>query len=113
MNTEGWRPKRTAIEEAKDLKTSSTDNLICSLISYEEDLAAERGDKDKKKKSIALKASKPKSDEERDFEDENMAMMASERRKFRNFKNQKEKKEVIICYGTLLNKLKNKAMVAT
>ena len=38
-----WRPKRTAIEEAKDLNTLSLDDLIGSLISYEEDLAAEKG----------------------------------------------------------------------
>ena len=47
-----------------------------------------------------------------------------ERRKFRNFKNQREKKEVITCYECkkpdhirsecpLINKLKKKAMVAT
>ena len=38
-----WRPKRTAIEEAKDLNILPIDDLIGSLISYEEDLAAERG----------------------------------------------------------------------
>ena len=47
-----------------------------------------------------------------------------ERRKFRNFKNQREKKEVITCYECkkpdhirsecpLINKLKKKAMVVT
>ena len=129
-----WRPKRTAIEEAKDLNTLLIDDLIGSLISYEEDLAAERGDEDKKKKNITLRASKPKSDEENDFEDEEMAMMArkfkkffkksGEWKKFRKLKNQKEKKEVIICYECkksghirlecpLLKKLKKKAMVAT
>ena len=46
-----WRPKRTAIEEAKDLNTLSIDDFISSLISYKEDLVAE-----KKKKSIAFKA---------------------------------------------------------
>ena len=54
-----WRPKRTAIEEAKDLNILPIDDLIGSLISYEEDLAAEKGNEEKKK-SIALKVSKRK-----------------------------------------------------
>ena len=45
-------------------------------------MVAEREDEDKKKKNIALRAFKLKSDEENDFEDEEMAMMA---RKFRKF----------------------------
>ena len=49
-----WRPKRTAIEETKNLNTLPLDDLIGSLISYEEDLAAEKWDEEKKK-SIALK----------------------------------------------------------
>ena len=62
----------------------------------------------KRKKSIALKALKPESDEESNFEDEEMAMMArkfrtffkkaSERRRLKNFRHQKDKKDVIICY---------------
>ena len=32
-----WRPKRTVIEEAKDLNILLIDDLISSLISYEED----------------------------------------------------------------------------
>ena len=47
-----WRPKRTAIEKAKDLNTLSIDELISSLIFYEEDLAVEKGNEEKKKKSI-------------------------------------------------------------
>ncbi|KAH9734859.1 Integrase catalytic domain-containing protein [Citrus sinensis] len=128
-----WRPKRTSIEEAKDLNILPIDDLIGSLISYEEDLAAERGNEETKK-NIALKATKYESDGESESDDEELAMLArrfknffkktSDRRKFRNFKNQKEKKEVIICYECkkpghirsecpLLNKLKKKAMVAT
>ena len=81
--------------------------MIGSLISYEKDLAAEKGNKEKKK-SIALRASKHKSDEKSKLDDKEMAMLTrrfikfykktSERRKFRNYKNQKEKKEPIICY---------------
>ncbi|KAH9705040.1 hypothetical protein KPL70_011720 [Citrus sinensis] len=128
-----WRPKRTAIEEAKDLNILPIDDLIGPLISYEEDLATERGNEEKKK-NIALKATKYESDGESEPDDEELAMLArrfrkffkktGDRRKFRNFKNQKEKKEVIICYECkkpdhirsecpLLNKLKKKAMVAT
>ena len=44
-----WRPKRTAIEEPKNLNTLPLDDLIGSLISYEEDLAAEKGMRRKRK----------------------------------------------------------------
>ena len=90
------RPKRIAIEESKNLNTLPIDNLIGSFISYEEDLAAEK-EHEKKKKSIALKASKYQSDEESELDDEEMAMLTrrfrkfykktSERRKFTKFKN--------------------------
>ncbi|KAH9705357.1 Integrase catalytic domain-containing protein [Citrus sinensis] len=127
------RPKRTTIEEAKDLNALPLDDLIGSLISYEENLAAEKGHEEKKK-IIALKASKYESDGESEPDDEELAMLArrfkkffkktGERRNFRNFKNQKEKKEVITCYECkkpshirsecpLINKLKKKAMVST
>ena len=129
-----WKPKRTAIEEDKDLNTLPTDDLIGSFIYCEEDLVAEKGNEEKKKKKITLKASKHESDEESELDDEDMAMIArrfrkifkktSERKRFRNYKNQKEKKEPITCYECkkprhirsecpLLNKLKKKAMVAT
>ncbi|KAH9688251.1 hypothetical protein KPL70_015081 [Citrus sinensis] len=128
-----WRQKRIAIEEAKDLNVLPIDDLIGSLISYEEDLAAERGNEEKKK-NIALKASKHESDEESKLDEEEMDMLArrfrklfkksGERRKFRDLKNRKEKNELIKCYECkklghirtecpLLNKLKKKAMVAT
>ncbi|KAH9725866.1 hypothetical protein KPL70_008032 [Citrus sinensis] len=128
-----WRPKRTAIEEAKDLNTLPLDDLIGSLISYEEDLAAEKGHEEKKK-SIALKASKYESDGESESDDEELAMLARRfrkffkktggRRNFRNFKNYREKNEAITCYECkkpghirsecpLINKLKKKAIVAT
>lgn len=63
-----WRPKRTTIEEAKDLNTLSYDNLIGLLISYKENLAIEKGHKDKKKKNVILKASRLGSNEESEFE---------------------------------------------
>ncbi|KAH9704623.1 hypothetical protein KPL70_011541 [Citrus sinensis] len=128
-----WRPKRTAIEEAKDLNIIPLDDLIGSLISYEEDLAAEKRHKEKKK-SIALKASKYESDGESEPDDEELVILArrfrkffkktGERRNFKNFKNHREKKEAITCYECkkpghirskcpLINKLKKKAMVAT
>ncbi|KAH9649048.1 Integrase catalytic domain-containing protein [Citrus sinensis] len=128
-----WRPKKTAIEEAKDLNILPLDDLIGSLISYEEDLAAEKGHEEKKK-SIALKASKYESDGESEPDDEELAMLArrfrkffkktGERRNFRNFKNHREKKDAITCYECkkpghirsecpLINKLKKKAMVTT
>ncbi|KAH9704714.1 hypothetical protein KPL70_011578 [Citrus sinensis] len=126
-----WRPKRTPIEEAKDLNVLPIDDLIGSLISYEENLAVEKGHQEKKK-NIALKASKRESNEESEMEE--LAMLArrfrkfykknNEQRKFRGYKNKNEKKDPITCYECkkpghiqpkcpLLNKLKKKAMVAT
>ena len=37
-----WRQKRTVIEEDKDLNVLPINDLIGSLMSYEEDLAAEK-----------------------------------------------------------------------
>ena len=75
-----WRPKRTAIEEAKNLNSLSLDGLIGSLILYEEDIANKRIDEDKKK-SFAFKSSIVESDDNgSDFEDEGIEMIA---RKFR------------------------------
>ena len=86
------------------------------------------------KKSIALKALKSESDEESKLEDEDMAIIlrkfrkffkkSNERRKFRNFNNQKVKKELITFYeckklGHIRlkrpchKKLKKKVVVAT
>ena len=128
-----WRPKRTAIEEAKYLNILRIDDLIGFPISCEEDLTAENDNKEKRKKSIALKASKHASDEESELDDEDMAILSKrfkkffkkvgERKRFRNYKNQKEKKELITCYKCknprhirsecpLLKKLKKKAIVA-
>lgn len=44
-----WRSKRTAIEEEKYLNYLSIDDLISSLIPYEEDLAVEKMIKTRKK----------------------------------------------------------------
>ena len=109
-----WRPKRTTIEEAKNLNTLSLDDLIGLLISYEEDIANKRIDKNKKRKSFAFKSSIVESDDDGSgFEDEGIEMIASKFRwifkkqiKRRNFKDlmrenlkvEKERKEVIFLF---------------
>lgn len=65
-------------------------DLISSLISYKEDLAIERVDEDKKKKSVALKALRLESDEESKFKDEDIAMIDKKFRRF--FKKQVREK---------------------
>ena len=85
------RPKRTGIEEANDLNTLPIDDLISSLILYKVDLAAEKGNEEKKQKNIALKALKHESDEESEVDDEDMAIMAKRFRKF--FKKAGERKD--------------------
>jgi hypothetical protein len=49
-----WRPKVTAIQEAKDLDTLSLEGLISSLVSHEIELASD--EPQKKMKSLALPA---------------------------------------------------------
>ena len=52
-----WRPKVTAIEEAKDLKTLPLEELLGSLITHEQTLLNDKEDKgtSKKKKDLALR----------------------------------------------------------
>ena len=76
-----WRPKRITIWETRDLNTLFIDDLIGSLIFYEEDLAIEKGDENQKK-SIALKASRLESDKETYFQDDDFAMIAIKLRRF-------------------------------
>ena len=68
-------------------------------------MATEKGDEDKKKKSITMRASRLESDEESKFEDEDMTMIARKSRKFlkksneqKKFRNFKSQKETIICF---------------
>ena len=73
------------------------DDLIGSLISYKEDLAAEKGHEEKKK-NIALKASKRESDEESEMDDEELAMLARRFRKF--YKKNNEQRKFIHSFPT-------------
>lgn len=79
-----WRPKVTAIEEAKDLKTLSVEQLIGSLITHEMVLTEEEDEKPKK--GIALQAT---SKDEESEEDEEMALLT---RRFKKFIKRKEVK---------------------
>ena len=51
-----WRPKVTAIQEAKDLKILSMDELLGSLKTHERELEREDQEQAKPKKNLALKA---------------------------------------------------------
>ncbi|GAV61639.1 zf-CCHC domain-containing protein/UBN2 domain-containing protein, partial [Cephalotus follicularis] len=53
-----WTPKVTAIEEAKDLSTLPLEQLLGSLMTHETTMKNHENVEVKKKKSIALKASK-------------------------------------------------------
>ncbi|GAV58746.1 UBN2 domain-containing protein [Cephalotus follicularis] len=57
-----WTPKVTAIEEAKDLSTFSLEQLLGSLMTHETTMKNHENVEVKKKKSIALKASKEESE---------------------------------------------------
>ena len=83
-----WRPKKTAIKESKNLNTLSLDNLIGSLINYEEELESERKEEEKSKRQMAFKSQVQTSDETEIDEEE--AMMT---RKFKKmWKNPSQRK---------------------
>ena len=100
-----WRPKKTAIEESKNLNTLSLDNLIGSLINYEEELESERKEEEKSKRQMAFKSQVQASDEIESDEEE--AMMArkfkkmwknpSQRKMYNDFRKERSK-QVITCY---------------
>ncbi|KAL4285159.1 hypothetical protein GQ457_16G020120 [Hibiscus cannabinus] len=85
---ESWDSKRTAIIEAKDLKTLKLDALMGSLLTHEimkqgredekkrEEKKLEKKEVEKKKIRIALKASQDESDSSGEDDDEEMAMLA-------------------------------------
>ncbi|GAV85747.1 UBN2 domain-containing protein, partial [Cephalotus follicularis] len=82
-----WTPKVTAIEEAKDLSTLPLEQLLGSLMTHETTMKNHENVEVKKKKSIALKASKEESESD---EEGDTALITSQFKKF--LKNQKGKK---------------------
>ncbi|GAV73354.1 UBN2 domain-containing protein, partial [Cephalotus follicularis] len=82
-----WTPKVTAIEEAKDLSTLPLEQLLGSLMTHETAMKSHEHVETKKKKSIALKASKEDSENDGD---EDFALITSQFKKF--LKRQKGKK---------------------
>ncbi|KAM7490513.1 hypothetical protein LguiA_033434 [Lonicera macranthoides] len=77
-----WRPKVTAIQEAKNLKTLSMDELLGSLKTHEKELEREDEVNAKSKKNLALKASQHEDGLESMGEDKDMALLS---RKFEKF----------------------------
>ncbi|GAV85804.1 zf-CCHC domain-containing protein/UBN2 domain-containing protein, partial [Cephalotus follicularis] len=82
-----WTPKVTAIEEAKDLSTLPLEQLLGSLMTHETTMKNHENVEVKKKKSIALKASKEDSESD---EDGDVALITSQFKRF--LKSQKGKK---------------------
>ncbi|GAV63498.1 UBN2 domain-containing protein [Cephalotus follicularis] len=82
-----WTPKVTAIEEAKDLSTLPLEQFLGSLMTHETTMKNHEHVEAKKKKFIALRASKEESESD---EDGDMALIISQFKKF--LKSQKGKK---------------------
>ncbi|GAV62608.1 UBN2 domain-containing protein [Cephalotus follicularis] len=82
-----WTPKVTTIEEAKDLSTLPLEQLLGSLMTHETTMKNHEHVETKKKKPIALKASK---DDSESHGDGDMALITSKLKKF--LKSQKGKK---------------------
>ncbi|XP_042515258.1 uncharacterized protein LOC122089599 [Macadamia integrifolia] len=69
-----WRPKKTAIEEAKDLTKISLDYLLGSLQTHEVELKADKPTPKNKIKTIALKTSQTIEEVSDDEDDEEFNM---------------------------------------
>ncbi|GAV83854.1 LOW QUALITY PROTEIN: UBN2 domain-containing protein, partial [Cephalotus follicularis] len=82
-----WTPKVTAIEEAKDLSTLPLEQLLGSLMTHETTMKSHEHVETKKKKSVALKASKEDSESDGDRD---LALITSQFKQFLN--SQKGKK---------------------
>ncbi|GAV58449.1 UBN2 domain-containing protein, partial [Cephalotus follicularis] len=82
-----WTPKVTAIEEAKDLSTLPLEQLLGSLMTHKTTMKNHEHVEVKRKKTIALRASKRESESD---EDGDMALITSQFKKF--LKSQKGKK---------------------
>ena len=81
-----WHTKATVIEESKNLATLSLEELIGSLMTYEINVKTNEDDS-RKKKTIALKAMKvakssSEEEESKNFDDEDIAMLTCQVRKF-------------------------------
>ena len=74
-----WEAKVTAIQEAKDLKTLSLDELIGNLQTYELRRNSQQQEETKKDRGLALKIMEEDSSE---LDEEDMAMLT---RKFKKF----------------------------
>ena len=74
-----WEAKVTAIQEAKDLKTLSLDELIGNLQTYEFRRNSQQQEESKKDRGLALKITEEDSSE---MDEEDMAMLT---RKFKKF----------------------------
>ncbi|GAV61284.1 UBN2 domain-containing protein, partial [Cephalotus follicularis] len=81
-----WKPKVTAIEEAKDLSTLPLEQLLGSLMTHETTMKNHEHVEVKKKNSIAFKASKEDSESD---EEGDVALITSQFKRF--LKNQKGK----------------------
>ncbi|GAV63492.1 LOW QUALITY PROTEIN: zf-CCHC domain-containing protein/UBN2 domain-containing protein, partial [Cephalotus follicularis] len=85
-----WTSKVTAIEEAKDLTTLPLEQLLGSLMTHETTMKNHESVETKKKKTIALRASKEESESD---EDEDLALITSQFKKFLT-----SQKEELTCF---------------
>ncbi|GAV76346.1 UBN2 domain-containing protein, partial [Cephalotus follicularis] len=74
-----WTPKVTAIEEAKDLSTLSLEQLLGSLMTHETPMKSHEHVDAKKKKTIALKASREESESD---EGDDIILISKQFKKF-------------------------------
>ncbi|XP_042489548.1 neural Wiskott-Aldrich syndrome protein-like [Macadamia integrifolia] len=89
-----WRPKKIAIEEAKDLTKISLDYLLGSLQTHDVELKADKSTLENKRRTIALKSSQTIKEVSDDDEDEEVDMkkeISLIMRKFKKFLKKKGK----------------------
>ncbi|CAH9126268.1 unnamed protein product [Cuscuta epithymum] len=87
-----WKPKTTAIEEAKDLSTMTLEDLTGSLLTYELGLQEEQdAENARRERGIALKAREEEEESESESEDEMSIFARQFGKMYRRFKNNRNK----------------------
>ncbi|CAI0409432.1 unnamed protein product [Linum tenue] len=111
-----WLPKRTAIEEAKDLNTLSIDELIGSLLSHEHVIKQVSQDDDKRERTLVFKSKVVNYESENDLDsdfDKEFALVSRRFHQLLKYKNDQKRqsdKSKNDCYDRNQNGLQDRLL---